>query len=372
MTEEVASKETPNFFEEYLQTNDIDKRIELAQANFKKNTDHWVVAYNANAPRIHEITQSITKKRSDTYDQNKASRTPSNEQDKSVDQVEKPLTPGQRIFIDLNKYSIYYQWEQEILKESNVDADTLDKIHKTEDLYLNIIKNQFYYDHLDENGKDTIDWLIKAAQRGEVMVLTTQDTKSEEERQMVDAMAQKFKTPMMIVPDVDEVQRKHTLVVFPDMLKTEEDSLELLVYLSHERGHVELFKSKPETMENNLDNLLFHEYFAILESKRTYQKLPEVLQLMLPEDTENLYRQNKTRIDFEMPGLADQINFILDDDSHSLFMAYQHSLETMIENEYNKLSLAIIQKDFEAAKKIMAEMPGSQNPVGFGLNRIEK
>lgn len=350
------------FLESYMSTPDIHDRINIARQQFESNTDAWILLYYGNASKLPQSTLE---------DNNRVLANKIAHQKKPVEHTQPPesedkLTQSQMIFKDIDQYQVYYKWSQQLAEEGSPDPETVEHVEKMLEISRDIARLHFHYDNLDPENKEVVDWLIAKMESGDAMILTTAGSTTQEYTDYVGSLSEKFKSPMFILPPKDGMEPQ--MIILPDMFDKSLTEFDLLTHLAHERAHEVYFgEESPPDIDNETEvqrYLVFHEYIAILESQRSYHNLGPVFQKGLSSSGRKFFDENKTRVNFEIPGYRDQITTEINSDTFALYYAYKHALETRITAHMNLILEAFKRGDAEEAKELFENMPGSSPPVG--------
>lgn len=359
-TGNTQDEESSKFLDTYMNTPDIGDRISIAERQFESNTDAWILTYYANANMLPQTTLEVnTRVRENQVEHQR----PAN--DLKDQEAGGELTFAQTVFKELDQYQTYYNWAQK-LAENGGDDHTKESVSRMLEITKNIVRLHFYYDDLDVENRMVIDWFLSKVESGDVSILTTIDSTSEEYTDLVNSLSKTYKSPMFLAPQAEGGLPQ--MFIFPDLFDKSMTEFDLLTHLAHERAHDVYFQNVPPKTEANEEEmqryLVFHEYLAILESQRSYRNLDAKFKRGLSEGKRKFFAESKVGLSFEIPGYRDQITTELNPESFALYHAYRHALETKI-NAHMSLVLSKIQKgELEEAKMLLQETPGSSPPVG--------
>lgn len=339
---EAQSKETSTTFDfgEFKNEQSPEVRINMAE-NYLSNADSdWARVYRTKSHRIFEETQR------GIGEETKEEETKPKEEGGSV-----------ALFVDfVNQANLVKALEDQSDPNANTAREAAEKS------WSDFLRKS-NFDTISQAASETLDWIRQKAFSQEMNSLSIENAATPEIRQGIQQFYQSMETPLLHVPASRvNSENKDKIVILPDLLREDTSPALLLVLLAHERGHELLSQHYANKEDKSMDNntqIVFEEFFPMLEERRMYDSLDDETKGSLPVTIRNRYEDVQSGVkgdNSDIPVEVLERAYV-----HSIDMTQRNKLKDSINTLY---TIGHTPEQVEVWKNEMLKILHKHEPVG--------
>ncbi|MBU1110556.1 hypothetical protein KKB83_02985 [Patescibacteria group bacterium] len=259
----------------------------------------------------------------------------------------------------------YLQQLSTLIDAESDDPDTRQSIQRLMELTWEGFVDELGFDsNVPEHISPTLEWLRDKISQGRVVILSAKNFASDKEMLTRFLETEKSIGAAMSITADDNHQEAQTLLVLPDLMKPQTTGGDFVLGLTHEEAHERLTESRSrEPSQLNETEIVFKEFFSMMEAQRTYNLLNQESRMMVSPERRYMHEipeeERGATIKTSIPGSSDTITYHHNQTSRLLAQAYGHSL-----------AQALKKQQIEVIKDLM-EGNASKEEIQQAINKIQ-